>query len=258
MEEKSSKRFDSNEIETKYEKPLAARLGEGIFCIIYLVYTTALVFIMKGKYDAGIAKVDDLYLIPEYVDIYRYSFGFMLAAILVFGDAFHLIPRIIVAFRGSMWKQDFFLGLGTFISSITITFFYNVLIGMGDTLEYSEEEYNFGIEQWILYLTIIRLIIMFMPFNGWYKREPNHRMAVLRNIPFVFIGVLTVFGFLTISGHANNYPSSFYMIIVLMVILSFVFYLPVALHGKENPKLGMLMIPKTICYMILLSLICFY
>ena len=83
-------------------------------------------------------------------------------------------------------------------------------------------------------------------------------MAVLRNIPFVFIGVLTVFGFLTISGHANNYPSSFYMIIVLMVILSFVFYLPVALHGKENPKLGMLMIPKTICYMILLSLICFY
>ena len=244
MEEKSSRKFDSskieneNEIETKHEKPLAARLGEGIFCIIYLVYTTALVFIMKGKYDAGIAKVDDLYLIPEYVDIYRYSFGFMLAAILVFGDAFHLIPRIIVAFRGSMWKQDFFLGLGTFISSITMTFFYNVLIGMGDTLEYSEEEYNFGIEQWILYLTIIRLIIMFMPFNGWYKREPNHRMAVLRNIPFVFIG--------------------FYMIIVLMVILSFVFYLPVALHGKENPKLGMLMIPKTICYMILLSLICFY
>ena len=228
MEEKSSKRFDSN------EKPLAARLGEGIFCIIYLVYTTALVFIMKGKYDAGIAKVDDLYLIPEYVDIYRYSFGYMLAAILVFGDAFHLIPRIIVAFRGSMWKQDFFLGRGTCISSITITFFYNVLIGMGDTLEYSEEEYNFGIEQWILYLTIIRLIIMFMPFNGWYKREPNHRMAVLRNIPFVFIGVLTVF------------------------ILSFAFYLPVALHGKENPKLGMLMIPKTICYMIMLSLICFY
>ena len=72
MEEKSSRKFDSskieneNEIETKHEKPLAARLGEGIFCIIYLVYTTALVFIMKGKYDAGIAKVDDLYLIPEY------------------------------------------------------------------------------------------------------------------------------------------------------------------------------------------------
>jgi hypothetical protein len=32
----------------------------------------------------------------------------------------------------------------------------------------------------------------------------------------------------------------------------------VAINGKKNPKLGMLMIPKTICYMIMLGVIAFW
>ena len=256
LEDKKDISADRNDISP--EKPLGARLGEGFFCVVYLIYTTVLVFIMKGRYDAGVQAAGELFVSPEYMDTYRYGFGFMLAALLVGGDAFHLIPRIIVNFRGSMAKQDFFLGLGNLISSITMTVFYNILIGMGDTLEYDESMYNLGIEQSILVLTIIRLVILLLPWNGWYKKEPNRPWAIARNIPFALIGILTIVGFMAIIAHAHNYPFGFYMTIIITVFLSFAFYLPVAIFGKEKPKLGMLMIPKTICYMVLLSLLCFY
>ncbi len=246
-----------NEIDNK-EKPLGARLGEGVFCLFYLIYMVILVFIMKSKYDVGVSNTDELIVDPKYLDIYRYGFGWMLAALLVGGDAFHLIPRIIVNFRGGMRKQELFLGLGNLISSITMTFFYNILIGLGDTMEYSEMEYNYTIEQAILVLTLIRFVILLLPWNKWYTSEPNRIWAIIRNIPFVLIGVFTVVGFLNVISHAVNYPASFYMVIIITVILSFVFYMPVAIYGKEKPKLGMLMIPKTICYIVMLSWICFY
>ena len=239
-------------------KPLGARLGEGIFCIAYLVYTLYLLFVMKNRYDAGIAASGGLSLIPENMDTYRYCFGFMLAALLVGGDSFHLIPRIIVCFRGSMPKQDFFLGLGNLISSVTMTLFYNVLIGMGDTLEFNENMYNLGIERVILFFTLIRLIILFLPWNDWFKGKSNLKWAVIRNVPFTIIGFLTVVGLFDVMAHANNYNTGFYNLIILSVIGSFIFYMPVALFGKEKPKLGILMIPKTICYMVMLSVICFF
>ncbi|MBO4864296.1 MAG: hypothetical protein J5517_08010 [Eubacterium sp.] len=246
----------TNDIKT--EKTFGARMGEAGFSIIYLVYAIILAIIMKKKYDAGVPDSSPMVVIPSNLEAYRYGFGFLLAALLVGGDAFHLIPRIIVNLKGSMPKQDFFLGLGNLISSITMTVFYNLLIALGDTLEFHGCEYNFLIERLILLLTIIRILIIILPWNKWYTNEPNRKWAVIRNVPFAMIGVLTVVGFLKVISYALNYPVSFYVIILITVILSFMFYLPVAIFGKEKPKLGMLMIPKTICYMIMLSVICFY
>ncbi len=246
------------DVENEIQKPLGARLGEAFFCILYLSYMIFLAVLMKQKYENGVSQIDDLYLIPEYMDVYRYSFGFMLAVLLVGGDAFHLIPRIIINFRGSIPKQDFFLGFGNFISSLTMTVFYNVLIGMADTLEYSETEYNYPIESAILIFSLIRFVIIMLPLNGWYSGKPNRRMAVLRNIPFAIIGCLTAVGLLEVMAHAHNYHTGFYNIILISVIFSFIFYMPVAIFGKEKPKLGILMIPKTICYMIMMSVICFF
>ena len=38
----------------------------------------------------------------------------------------------------------------------------------------------------------------------------------------------------------------------LLVALSFLFYIPVAAAAGSLPMLGMLMLPKTVCYMILI------
>ena len=240
-----------NESEISTIPPLGARLGEGIFCIVYLIYVIVILCIMK--YKASHVPIFDGYSYN-----YAYDFGFMLAFLLLIGDSFHLVPRILVCFKGSIWKQDVFLGIGSLLSSITMTLYYNVLMAMGDTLEYHESMYNLSVEEAMLVLTAIRIVLLLFPQNKWFTREPARKWAIIRNVPFVLIGLLTVYGFIKVISYAYNMSITFYVILIITVILSFAFYLPVAILAKEKPKLGMLMIPKTICYMVMLGVICFY
>lgn len=233
-------------------KPLGARLGEAGFCICYLVFVLIVAIFMHNKEVSLFAESGPS---PDY---YRYGFGFLMAALLGGGDAFHLIPRIIVNIRGDMWKKQTFLGAGNLISSITMTLFYNILIAMGDSMEYSPTEYNYEIEKAILVLTTARIILLLFPQNKWYSEEPVRKWAIIRNVPFAIIGLLTLVGLFNVISHANNYPVAFYMNIMIAVLLSFAFYLPVAILGKEKPKLGMLMIPKTMCYIWMMAVIAFW
>ena len=83
------------------------------------------------------------------------------------------------------------------------------------------------------------------------------KWAWIRNLPFVLIGIFTVIGYVRVIDHAMNYGTGIYIQIILAVILSFLTYLPVAVYGKLRPKLGMLMIPKTLCYVWILAVITF-
>ena len=69
-------------------KPLGARLGEAGFCICYLVFVLIVAIFMHNKEVSLFAESGPS---PDY---YRYGFGFLMAALLGGGDAFHLIPRI--------------------------------------------------------------------------------------------------------------------------------------------------------------------
>ena len=242
----------TNDIKMENTKPLVVRLGEAGFCICYLVFVLIVAIFMHNKEVSLFAESGPS---PDY---YRYGFGFLMAALLGGGDAFHLIPRIIVNIRGDMWKKQTFLGAGNLISSITMTLFYNILIAMGDSMEYSPTEYNYEIEKAILVLTTARIILLLFPQNKWYSEEPVRKWAIIRNVPFAIIGLLTLVGLFNVISHANNYPVAFYMNIMIAVLLSFAFYLPVAILGKEKPKLGMLMIPKTMCYIWMMAVIAFW
>ena len=234
------------------EKPLGARLGEAGFCIVYLIFIFYLAIWMRNA-SRNVPATETVGR-QEY---YRYAFGFLMAALLGGGDAFHLIPRIIVNIKGRMWKENVFLGAGNLISSITMTIFYNILIAWGDTLEFSPTKYNYWVEMAVLILTFIRIVLLLFPQNKWYSKEPNRKWAIIRNVPFVLIGLLVIIGLFNVLAHATNYSGSLYIILIVLVFLSFAFYLPVALFGKEKPKVGMLMIPKTICYMIMMAVIAF-
>lgn len=233
------------------KRPAGARLGEAFFCIAYLVSITVMIIFLKRFFEDAAA-------VGNKVDAYRFSFGYMAAILLVGGDAFHLIPRIIYDLKGSLWKKDFLFGLGNLVSSITMTLFYNVLIGMGDSMEFTRISFNILVELAILILTLIRIVILLFPQNKWFKNEPAPKWAVKRNVPFAIIGILTVIGFINIMANNVNYPGLFYLIIVACVLGSFIFYMPVALKGKEKPKLGMLMIPKTVCYIVMIAVITFW
>ena len=85
------------------------------------------------------------------------------------------------------------------------------------------------------------------PGNHWLTGESSVIWGVLRNVPFLAIGLLIV----VIYFQKRNVNSNFKRM-WLYVTLSFLFYMPVATIVSIIPMLGMLMIPKTICYILIL------
>ena len=71
----------------------------------------------------------------------------------------------------------------------------------------------------------------------------------MRNNPFVGIGLLTVLIYFRNRNDNKNFKRLW-----LYVTLSFLFYIPVATIVSLVPMLGMLMLPKTVCYMLILAI----
>ncbi|MBQ8084638.1 MAG: hypothetical protein IJ232_00855 [Lachnospiraceae bacterium] len=90
----------------KGEKPFGARMGEASFCIIYLIYIFVIAGVLWSKY-----KMSDTIDYTETYYLYkiRYISGFVMAMFLGCGDAFHLVPRIIVNIKDGIKNQEFYL-----------------------------------------------------------------------------------------------------------------------------------------------------
>lgn len=256
----------------KKQKPFGARMGEASFCIIYLIYIFVVAGMLWRKYR--MAQAID-FTETFYLYNIRYISGFVMAMLLGCGDAFHLVPRIIVNIRGEIKNQEFYLGLGNLISSITMTVFYLVMVEMCELCvgrtSGSKDLLNDGLIVATALFVAVRIFFCLFPQNRWFIKEGNKKWAIIRNVPFVIVGIIAVVTLIiAISAVASEeadvlssvfYPAvligkGFFIQIMIATILSFAFYLPVAIKGKENPKLGMLMIPKTICYMWMMGVIC--
>ena len=257
----------------KKQKPFGARMGEASFCIIYLIYIFVVAGMLWRKYQ--MAQAID-FTETFYLYNIRYISGFVMAMLLGCGDAFHLVPRIIVNIKGEIKNQELYLGLGNLISSITMTVFYLVMVIMCELCmrrtSGGKALLNDGLVVVTALFVALRIILCLFPQNRWFTKEGNKKWAVIRNVPFVIVGIIAVVTLITdISTHMISeeadvlssvlYPGTlietgFFIQIMIATILSFAFYLPVAIKGKENPKLGMLMIPKTICYMWMMGVIC--
>jgi hypothetical protein len=224
------------------EKPLGMRIGENVFCIGYLAF--ALI--------AGII----LYTRAANTGNPFYTVCAAMTLLLGGGDAFHLIPRIVINFQGettdpqAQRKRAFWLGLGNLISSITMTIFYLLLFvamalkhGDGD-LSTITSEISAPLRGLII-LAIIRIILCLFPQNHWFSKDHETNWGLYRNIPFVLIGAITVLYLITWYQE---------WLLAILVTVSFVCYMIVVLGAKKKPVLGMMMIPKTICYIWMIAL----
>ncbi|HPR34669.1 MAG TPA: hypothetical protein PKY64_03270 [Anaerolineaceae bacterium] len=163
------------------------------------------------------------------------------ALILVAGDAFHLVPRLLVIRTGEEEKLRNALGSGKQITSITISLFYLLLWQVGVLIYFPKD-----INAWslLLYaLTAVRIILCLLPQNRWRDRFPPVAWGILRNIPFFLQGLLVAGLFFV-----NRNPVPGLASMWLAIILSFAFYLPVVLWVNKNPKIGMFMLPKICAY----------
>ena len=165
------------------------------------------------------------------------------------GDAFHLVPRIFRAFRGSTPKIKHLMDTGLQISSITMTAFYVILLFIW-RLTFPGFTAPAAVEGMIWASAIIRIIVCLLPQNNWCTDEGNLKLSILRNGVFAVtgIGVMILYA---ISGNAGGYHMTK---MVAAILISFGCYLPVTLFSKTKPKVGLLMIPKTCAYMWIIAM----
>lgn len=198
------------------------KIMEAIFCAFYLIFTVIVGIKILNK--SGNCKQIKL-------------FGIM-TLILVFGDSFHLIPRILAVINPTT-DYSFYLGIGKMITSITMTVFYLILYII---FEERYEKKNIALRTSFISLCLVRIALCLLPQNDWTGASPVF-WGVLRNIPFTIIGLIIIFLFFT------QRKDKFYKWMWLAVLLSFGFYIPVVLWADVSPMIGMLMLPKTCMYM---------
>lgn len=202
-------------------------LMETLFDIVYLttVITLGVIMITKSKGNKQ----------------YR-LFGIM-AVVLGLGDSFHLVPRMIALCTTGLDQYTAALGIGKFITSITMTFFYLLLYYVWRI------RYNIngkaGLTLCFYLLAAVRIILCLFPQNAWTSAEAPLSWGIYRNIPFALIGVLIIVLF---YQYAKEREDKSFRFMWLTIVLSFGFYLPVVLWADVNPLIGMLMIPKTCAY----------
>lgn len=218
-------------------KPKGMRIGESVFCVGYLLFVlvAGLIFLSQRGGSHG-----------AYAAICA-----MMTLLLGGGDAFHLVPRILHNIQGEPRNSDdehrrhFWLGLGNLVSSITMTVFYIFLFDAMQLMPGAPAVAPQAIRVVLLALAAVRIALCLFPHNHWFNGAGSQEWGIYRNLPFVAMGILTVF-YLLAWYHA--------WMLAFLVTASFACYLGVVLFAKEKPMMGMLMIPKTICYIWMITI----
>ncbi len=169
-------------------------------------------------------------------------FGIM-AVVLGAGDSFHLVPRAIALCTTGLENFTVALGVGKFITSITMTVFY-VLLYYVWRIRYDIKGQN-STTVLVYFLSALRIILCFFPQNQWLSTASPLSWGIYRNIPFALLGLTIIILFFK-SARENKDKNFKYM--WLTIVLSFGFYIPVVLWADAIPMIGMLMIPKTCAY----------
>jgi hypothetical protein len=200
---------------------------ETLFDIVYLTTVTTLGIMMFRK-----AKGNT-----------QHQLFAIMAITLGLGDAFHLVPRATALLTTGLDSFVVWLGIGKFITSITMTIFYILLYYVWRTRYQIKGQQDLTISVYCLAIT--RIILCLFPQNMWTSADAPLSWAIYRNIPFAILGILIIILFYQKAKQTNDTP---YQYMWLTIVLSFAFYIPVVLWSDIYPLVGILMIPKTCAY----------
>lgn len=201
-------------------------IAETVFDVLYLSFAliAGLTMLIKGN-DSLVKKAG------------------LMAALLGAGDSFHLVPRAYALWTAGLEANAAALGIGKFITSITMTVFYLILYYIWRDRYQIKDRKSLTGAMWIL--AILRIAFCLFPQNQWLTYRQPLLFGVLRNIPFAIMGIVIIIIFVQETKKAKD---SVFRFMPLAVTLSFGFYLPVVLFSGVVPIVGVLMIPKTLAY----------
>jgi hypothetical protein len=202
------------------------KYGESLFDICYLLF----------------AIVSGCIILKRSKDTTGKIMGFA-ALILGLGDAFHLVPRFLNYFVGRNFTVA--RGVGKLVTSITMTVFYVLVYYLWMRVYKCQENKRLTMAIWGL--SVVRIILCLFPQNGWFQNESSMTWGIIRYIPFVILG-----GFICYIYYIKRAEDKIFRPMWIYILLSFLFYIPVAVFAGLVPMLGMLMLPKTICYILMI------
>ena len=159
--------------------------------------------------------------------VVAYALGGLEASVTIFGQQLTLAP------------------MGAQATAITFTFFYAIMV----MIWHARFNKEYGWCGYFLFaLALLRLVLMTHPSNAWNNVEPQQPWALYRNIPLMLmqLGV----AFLILRDAVAQHDRTFIWIGV-MILVSFICYAPVIFFHTRIPLIGMLMIPKTIAYLVI-------
>lgn len=202
-------------------------LIETFFDIFYLLSVSAIGILMMVK-----SKGNKLFFL----------FGLM-AVVLGFGDAFHLIPRVWALNTVGLENFVVLLGIGKWITSVTMILFYVILYYVWRK-RYDIQGYNW-ITAGVYFLAAWRIAVCMVQQNHWLSTNVSLAWDIYRNVPFALLGICVIVLF---YKSAKIHQDKLFRWMWLTIVLSFGFYIPVVLWANAVPMIGMLMIPKTCAY----------
>ena len=203
------------------------KYGESIFDVLYLLFAivSGVVILARAKDRSGRLM------------------GFA-ALILGCGDAFHLVPRVLNYFIGADFTAA--LGIGKLVTSVTMTLFYVLLYYV--RLAYFRGTEKKGVTAAVWALAALRIALCVFPQNGWLKNSSDMTWGIIRNVPFVALGAVICVLYFKSRNESRRFKP-----VWVYILLSFAFYIPVTVGAGSVTMLGMLMLPKTVCYILLIA-----
>ena len=203
------------------------KYGESTFDILYLIFAIVCGCIILAKAENRTGKLMGL-----------------AAVVLGCGDAFHLVPRVLNYFVDADLTAA--LGIGKLVTSVTMTFFYVILYYVW--LGYYKETEKKSATAAVWVLTVIRIALCAFPQNGWLQNSSDMTWGIIRNVPFAALGAVICVLYFKKRKESRRLKAMW-----IYILFSFLFYLPVAVGAGVVPILGMFMLPKTVCYILMLT-----
>lgn len=214
---------------------------EIVFNLFYLVAIWGIVialFRRRGRLTGSRRRLAELFAI---------AFAF-----LALGDTAHVGFRVWAYALGGLESEITLagrtislVGAGAAATAVTVTVFYIVMV------EIWRFRYNrrYGLFEYLLLIVgATRIFMLTFAINEWWRVVPRQPWSTIRNIPLMILGLGVAF--LILRDAAANQDRTFQWI-GISILVSFGFYLPVILWVQQAPMLGMLMIPKTLAYLVI-------
>jgi len=206
---------------------------EIIFSFTYLIYICIIVIFMSKNLKK--VKKDEIKT-AKYILLAFLS--------LMIGDLGHVGARLVTFFSENFTLAYGIFGIGVLIEMIGLIFLF---IFYTNAWRIHFNKPNNLIFKSLIGVGIIGLIIFTFPQNQWNTEPISYEWLIFRNIPWLILGIVLAS---LIIRDARAVKDPILIRIGILILISFLFYMPVIFFGSIEPMLGMLMIPGTIIYML--------